>query len=480
MSNPRSPGSHPVANLYPSSGGEVDLSLYYTSAEVDTLLAGYMDLISAQSASGVKDFTNGIKAGGSTAVVLKKFGTLYTQLSGISSTSPAEVYIGSNTDPKIYVRADQVNFEARDGTYTNCYISNAEVAPYTDNNMKLGTSSLHWKQLYCGRGYFKDYGSDPGSGTYMRVRHDATNGFLESYDFGSAVFRGMKLRASLWTFTDGTTDVMEVGATGGLIKTAIGISTLYGTTSRLDIGSGNTAYPGIYGNSSGEIVFNGDLHRFFSKSIGAEWARISGLGTLVLYSSTGSTQLKSLNNSYYGSIELNGYNNDYTGVNFVDGFHNPVLMIKNSVSLNGIYINTDTAWQWYCVGSGASAQWYLGNSANVTLQRSGDYLVLTSMHATTPTTIQMGSNADPSIYHSATTHYFRTQAGTTRWNFTTGATPTLLANSVQVLTVRQTGWNAPTGTLTRGTFAATATLATTAQTLAALITDLRTHGLIST
>ncbi len=48
----------------------------------------------------------------------------------------------------------------------------------------------------------------------------------------------------------------------------------------------------------------------------------------------------------------------------------------------------------------------------------------------------------------------------------------------QVVSSRQAGWSAPTGTLTRGSFAATATLATTAQTLAALITDLRTHGLI--
>lgn len=52
--------------------------------------------------------------------------------------------------------------------------------------------------------------------------------------------------------------------------------------------------------------------------------------------------------------------------------------------------------------------------------------------------------------------------------------------ATQVLTSRQTGWNAPTGLLSRGTFDSGATLATTAQTLAALITDLRTHGLINT
>jgi len=50
----------------------------------------------------------------------------------------------------------------------------------------------------------------------------------------------------------------------------------------------------------------------------------------------------------------------------------------------------------------------------------------------------------------------------------------------KVVGARVTGWNAPTGTLTRGTFSATATLATTAETLAALITDLRAHGVIGT
>ena len=51
----------------------------------------------------------------------------------------------------------------------------------------------------------------------------------------------------------------------------------------------------------------------------------------------------------------------------------------------------------------------------------------------------------------------------------------------KVLGARATGWNAPSGSLLRGTFnSGTATLADTAQTLAALITDLRTHGMINT
>ncbi len=59
--------------------------------------------------------------------------------------------------------------------------------------------------------------------------------------------------------------------------------------------------------------------------------------------------------------------------------------------------------------------------------------------------------------------------------------PRIVMGSTQCLRESKTGWNTPTGTLTRGTFDAGATLAVTAQTLAALITDLRDHhGLLTT
>lgn len=51
--------------------------------------------------------------------------------------------------------------------------------------------------------------------------------------------------------------------------------------------------------------------------------------------------------------------------------------------------------------------------------------------------------------------------------------------SNQVVTARQTGWAAPTGTLSRGSFdQSTVTLPQLAQRVAALITDLTTHGLV--
>lgn len=74
---------------------------------------------------------------------------------------------------------------------------------------------------------------------------------------------------------------------------------------------------------------------------------------------------------------------------------------------------------------------------------------------------------------------------TNRWSVDNAgnmnAQTSIRVGGTQVLTSRQTGWNAPTGTLTRGTFAVTgATVASVAQALAALITDARTHGWIGT
>lgn len=84
----------------------------------------------------------------------------------------------------------------------------------------------------------------------------------------------------------------------------------------------------------------------------------------------------------------------------------------------------------------------------------------------------------------------RLNFATNAWRLSNGGTERLAIsttngaisiNTTQVVAPRITGWNAPTGTITRGTFdVATATTASTAQALAAIITDLRTHGLIGT
>ena len=68
-----------------------------------------------------------------------------------------------------------------------------------------------------------------------------------------------------------------------------------------------------------------------------------------------------------------------------------------------------------------------------------------------------------------------------RFELTTGGAPAILLNSTQVVTTRQTGWAAATGTATRSTFATgSVTLSVLAEHVKALIDDLMAHGLIGT
>jgi hypothetical protein len=72
-------------------------------------------------------------------------------------------------------------------------------------------------------------------------------------------------------------------------------------------------------------------------------------------------------------------------------------------------------------------------------------------------------------------------SGTNTVSLSVSGGPNLLFNSNQVLQGRITGWTAWTGTATRSGFAtSTATTQNCAETLKALIDDLRTHGLIGT
>jgi hypothetical protein len=81
---------------------------------------------------------------------------------------------------------------------------------------------------------------------------------------------------------------------------------------------------------------------------------------------------------------------------------------------------------------------------------------------------------------SAVTIVRSTMDATLGGNLTLAAAKAYQINAVQVVGPRISGWNAPTGTQTRGTLDAAAALGTVAQTLVALIADLRTHGLIGT
>lgn len=92
---------------------------------------------------------------------------------------------------------------------------------------------------------------------------------------------------------------------------------------------------------------------------------------------------------------------------------------------------------------------------------------------------QAGSSLVHLGYDSTEGFRVSDSAGTLRHGMTLGATPGYRLNGTQVLTTRQTGWSAPTGTATRTSFAtSTVTTAQLAERVKAVIDDLTAHGLI--
>lgn len=122
----------------------------------------------------------------------------------------------------------------------------------------------------------------------------------------------------------------------------------------------------------------------------------------------------------------------------------------------------------------ASAKIVANSSGNITIDLSSatDTFTITNSGSDYVTTLSSGYVYVRNAASSKTTSIYPELV------LIDGSNPRLVVGSTQVVGPVKTGWNAPTGTLTRGTFDSGATLATTAQTLAALITDLRSHGLI--
>lgn len=134
----------------------------------------------------------------------------------------------------------------------------------------------------------------------------------------------------------------------------------------------------------------------------------------------------------------------------------------------------------YVGGSGAASAKIVANTSGniaVTLTGGTDTLTISNSGSDYYTVL---SDGGVTVRNNATSKYVQIYPGLITVA-DSASYPRLVMGSTQVLRNSKTGWNTPTGTLTRGTFDAGATLAVTAQTLAALITDLRDHhGLLTT
>lgn len=128
----------------------------------------------------------------------------------------------------------------------------------------------------------------------------------------------------------------------------------------------------------------------------------------------------------------------------------------------------------YVGGSGASTAKIVANTSgniSVSLSSATDTFTITNSGSDYITTLSDGAVI---VKNAANNRHVNIYPGLVTIEHA-GTYPRIVMGGLQVLRNGKTGWNTPTGTLTRGTFDAGASLATTAQTLAALITDLRDH-----
>ncbi len=169
-----------------------------------------------------------------------------------------------------------------------------------------------------------------------------------------------------------------------------------------------------------------------------------------------------------------------TGAQWFNGSGVP----SGAVGNNGdYYLNTDNDAVYQKSGGSWSAIW--GGSVGLAGGNLTGGLVFSS---SVSVPIQFGSSTDDWRFQSVAGNFalqlFHGGTWINSLNIADGSgsgsgSAQLLLDSTQVLTVRQTGWSTPTGTVFRGTWdTSTVTLSVLAEVVHAIINDLGTHGLI--
>lgn len=100
---------------------------YYTTTQIDTILTNYVDLASAQTITGAKEFTAN--------VVLAN--NVY--LSGRNTSNSAKRIIGVGADNNFYINVDNMGIN---------FVGGSALVPLTNNAKDLGSPSYKWKDLY--------------------------------------------------------------------------------------------------------------------------------------------------------------------------------------------------------------------------------------------------------------------------------------------------------------------------------------------
>lgn len=311
--------------------------------------------------------------------------------------------------------------------------------------------------------------------------------------------------------------------TGSVTLTTTNIAegtNLYYTTARANAAALATNLTG-FSSATGGAVTSGDtilsaLGKLENR-VALDDAKLTGADRVKLDGSTAMTGMLNFSGTGHAGLQLNNLTDTQrAALTALDG-----MLIYNTTLSAVQYYNG----AWLTLGIGATSGWFNGTGApSATIGNNGDYY----LNTTNGSIYQKSSGAWSVIYaygatlggkltfsplltpsidfgNSWTINQIASNVMTWNWGVVQAltlseASPTEVDVTVlngkliiydglydaftpnrQLVTFRQTGWTAPTGTISRAPLnTGTATLANVAQTLGALLTDLMTHGLIGT
>jgi hypothetical protein len=307
--------------------------------------------------------------------------------------------------------------------------------------------------------------------------------------------------------------------TGAVTLTTTNIAegtNLYYTTARANAAALATSLTG-FSSSSGGTVTSGDtilsaLGKLENRTALND-AKTTGSDRVKLDGSTAMTGMLNFTGAANAGVQLSNLTDTQrAALTALEG----MLIYNSTLSCVQFYNGA-----WLTLGAGGSAGWWNGsgapasslgnngdyylNTANGSIYQksSGAWAVIYANGATLGSTLTFTPLLNPAINFGNSWTINAISASQMSWNF--GSTQGLLFTEVspsqvdvlvengvlwayqgikdssarQILTNRQTGWGAATGTLSRAAFnTGSISTATVAQVLGALITDLQTHGLI--
>jgi hypothetical protein len=496
---------------------------YYTAAQSDARYSLTVDLTSINSHLSTLDSEVAAVTTTANAALPKTGGTMsgaltITGLSGVLK-APSGVVTGGATTSDLTEGSNPYFTNARAITAVNTIVGAASgICPLDANSLvpvaNLPSLVLHNTFVVSSQAAMLALTANPGD---TCVRTDLSQTFILATAPASTLANWTQLLSP----TSGVSSVNSLTGAVSLTTTNIAEGTnLYYTTARSAAAALAATLTG-FSSASGGTVTSADsilsaLGKFEYRSALND-AKLTGSDRVKLDGSIAMTGMLNFSGAANAGVQLSNLTDTQrAALTALDG-----MLIYNSTLSCLQYYNG----AWLTLGAGGSAGWWNGSGApastlgnngdyylntangNIYLKSSGSWAVIYANGATLGGALTLSPLLNPAInfgnnwtFNALTPTTFSWQLGVEQIFWFTqitsgprvGAVDCYMQNgrfyayegifdgsNNQLTTFRQTGWGAPTGTLSRAALnTGTATLATVAQTLGALITDLETHGLI--